>query len=129
MNIDNIKSSDMDSILANDINNKSLNIKGKIYFDLIDENNLSYETVPEDTNIDIRFTESFTGEEFLKNILNYNLSGYNGHVAYVIVDNYLSNLRISIENNLKLKITLMITPKLWQQVCKDHNVIVYWFYK
>lgn len=128
-----IKPSDMDSILISErkITDASITVKGKIKFAVAeDKKYVSYKIISEENiTLDTKFTEEFTGIEYLEKDLRTELSWANGQIVYIIVDEYLSNLRLSRHGSHNSNSTAFVDSCMFKNICREHDVVVYWVYK
>ena len=76
-----------------------------------------------------RFTKSIydliPGHEFLKMTQDMSIINYDGSVANVFVDGYISNLGLYTENGFEIG-GFQVDEELWLQICDNYKVEVNW---
>ena len=65
-----------------------------------------------------------SGEEFLESVQNGFFIDYDGHIADVFVDGYLSNLGLATDNLTQGK--FLVGPEVWSEICDEFEVEVNW---
>jgi hypothetical protein len=66
-----------------------------------------------------------SGQEFLEAVQDGYLSNYDGSVAQVFVDGYISNLGLFTEDGFQCG-DFTVDEELWLQICDNHKVEVNW---
>lgn len=66
-----------------------------------------------------------SGQEFLKAVQNGYLTNYDGSVAQVFVDGYISNLGLFTEDGFQCG-DFTVDEELWLQICGNYKVEVNW---
>lgn len=64
------------------------------------------------------------GKEFLENVQEGYFMDYDGTVADVFVDGYISNLGLVTNNLTKGK--FLLSAEMWKEICDEFNVEVNW---
>lgn len=66
-----------------------------------------------------------SGQEFLEAVQNGCLTNYDGSVAQVFVDGYISNLGLFTEDGFQCG-DFTVDEELWLQICDNYKVEVNW---
>ena len=66
-----------------------------------------------------------SGQEFLKAVQDGYLTNYDGSVAQVFVDGYISNLGLYTEDGFQCG-DFTVDEELWLQICDNYKVEVNW---
>ena len=66
-----------------------------------------------------------SGKEFLKAVKSGGITNYDGYVAQVFVDGYLSNLGLYTEEGFQCG-DFTVDEELWLQICDNYKVEVNW---
>lgn len=66
-----------------------------------------------------------SGEKFLKMVQQGSITNYDGSVATVFVDGYISNLGLYTENGFECG-GFQVDDELWLQICDNYKVEVNW---
>ena len=66
-----------------------------------------------------------SGEEFLKMVQEGYLTNYDGSVATVFVDGYISNLGLYTDDGF-MSGDFLVDEELWLQICDNYKVEVNW---
>lgn len=65
-----------------------------------------------------------SGEEFLQSVKDTSITNYDGHVAQVFVDGYISNLGLSCDNFESGG--FLVDEGMWKHLCIDFHIEVNW---
>ena len=75
-----------------------------------------------------KFTKSiydlFDGKEFLKNVEDGCIIDYDGHIADIFVDGYVSNLGLATDNLTQGQ--FLVDADIWIDICNEFVVEVNW---
>ena len=69
-----------------------------------------------------------SGKRFLEYVNSGCITNYDGHIANVFVDGYISNLGIYVENGFNDG-DFLVNEELWLQICDNYKVEVNWVNK
>lgn len=76
----------------------------------------------EKLNIDVY--DLFDGKTFLEYVLDGSITDYDGSIAEILVDGYISNLGLAVENLMQGD--FLVDEKAWLDICENHKVEVNW---
>ena len=66
----------------------------------------------------------FDGKEFLQNVQDGYLIDYDGNIATVFVDGYVSNLGLATDNLTQGQ--FLVSAEVWEDICNEFKVEVNW---
>ena len=76
----------------------------------------------EKLNIDVY--DLFDGKTFLEYVLDGSITDYDGSIVEILVDGYISNLGLAVENLMQGD--FLVDEKAWLDICENHKVEVNW---
>lgn len=66
----------------------------------------------------------FDGKEFLEHVQDGYITDYDGSIATVFVDGYISNLGLATDNLTQGK--FLVSAEVWKDICNEFKIEVNW---